>query len=286
MVQVARMRLNAKELWLEGMRDWNGKLPERMTDDGQEEAFWQGYVEGRGGEQPIALDEYAGPIREELVGLMNPDDTALEIGPGWGNYTFAAASAVKRLVCVDSSRSVLAYLEKEAGRQCLSNMEYIHAKWEEHQLRESYDVVFGVNCFYRMADIDEALIRINDSARRLAVLGLTGGPEKPHYTEIRERLGCRIKFQRRDYIHLLAMLYELGIDANCRMLELERIYWYDTEEELFKSNLRSILDEEYDRRTAEAILRRHVIEQDGRLAYPHRFKAALLYWKPERIIGC
>ncbi|MEK8132310.1 class I SAM-dependent methyltransferase [Paenibacillus filicis] len=267
------------------MRDWNGKLPERMTDDRQEEAFWRGYVERRGEGRTIAPDEYARPVREALLALLKPEDEVLEIGPGWGNYTFAAASAVKSLTCVDRSCSVLDYLAGEAGRQSIANMDYIHAKWEEYELQGPFDVVFGVNCFYRMADIDEALIRINDSARRLVVLGLTVGTERPYHTEIRERLGCRIKFQRRDYIHLLAMLYELGIDADCRMVELERTYEYDSEEALMKSSLSPILDETYDRKAAEAIVRRYMTEQEGKFTFTHRFKAALLSWRPERRIG-
>lgn len=276
------MRLNGKEQWLEGMKDWNGNMPERMTDDELEEAFWQAYVERRTASSSIELDEYALPIRNALLGLLQPNDTVLEIGPGWGNYTFAAAHAAKRLDCVDSSRSVLDYLHREAGHQGLSNIGFVHAKWEEHRTDKMYDVVFGINCFYRMADIDQALIRMNDCAERLAVIGLTSGPEKPHYAEIRDRLGCRIKFQRRDYIHLMTILYELGIDADCRILELERTYWYDTEEKMLNANLGAIMDEDYDRPAAEAIVRRYVTRHDGKLAYHHRFKAALLTWKPER----
>lgn len=272
-----RFDMNFKRLWNEGMKDWNGELPERMTDDAKEEAFWQTFIP----KKTSALDDYAADIRTELLRFIEPSDHVLEIGPGWGNYTFAAAEKASMLTCVDSSRSVLDYLRQETKRRGLHHTRFIHAKWEEEAPNESFDVVFGVNCYYRMQEIDRALLHMNNAAKRLAVIGLTSGPEKPHLAEIQRQLGCKVKFQRRDYIYLTNMLYELGIDANCKILDLERIYRYDSEEQLMKDNLSAILDAHYDRKAAEAIVRQFVTEEDGKLIYPHRFKAALLYWKPE-----
>lgn len=208
----------------------------------------------------------------------------LEIGPGWGNYTFAVAEKASTLTCVDSSRSVLDFLQEETKRKGLHNTRFIYAKWEEFVPREQFDVVFGINCYYRMQEIDQALINMNNAAKRWAIIGMTSGPEKPHLLEIHRQLGCKIKFQRRDYIYLTNMLYELGIDTNCKILELERTYRYDNKEQLVKDNLNAIMDTQYDRRAAEEILFQFVTEQDGGFLYTHKFKAALLYWKPEHLL--
>lgn len=272
-----RMDMNFKQQWQEGMRDWSGNLPERMSDDGKEEAFWQSFIP----KKREGLDDYAAAIRTELLRFIEPEDSVLEIGPGWGNYTFAAAEKASALTCVDSSRSVLNYLQEATRQKGLHRTQFIHAKWEEVALNKAFDVVFGINCYYRMREIDQALLNMNRAAKRLAIVGLTSGPEKPHLWEIHRQLGCRIKFQRRDYIHLTNMLYELGIDVNCKMVELERIYRYDSEEQLIKDNLNAVLDTEYDRKAAQSILAQFVTEQNGVYLYPHRFKAALLYWKPE-----
>lgn len=97
-----RFDMNFKQLWLEGMKDWNGNLPERMSDDAKEESFWEGFIP----KKTDALDDYAADIRRELLQFIEPTDDVLEIGPGWGNYTFAAADKASSLTCVDSSRSV------------------------------------------------------------------------------------------------------------------------------------------------------------------------------------
>lgn len=278
-----RLNMDYKQLWMEGMKDWNGNLPERMTDDAVEEAFWERYVPKK--TEMEKEDAYSSVIREELLRLIEPTDSVLEIGPGWGNYTFAAAEKAASFACVDSSRSVLAYLEEEIARRELGSARLIQAKWENFVPEETYDVVFGINCYYRMQEIDQALLRMNNAANKWAVIGLTSGPEKPHLLEIHRQLGCRVKFQRRDYIHLTNMLYELGIDANCRIMDLERTYRYESEEKLIQSNLDAILDTDYDRQAAEKILRQFVKEEDGAYLYTHRFKAVLLYWKPDQVFA-
>lgn len=276
-----RLRMNAKSQWLEGMKDWHGKLPERMTDDSQEESFWDQYLRTK---ETIPVDDWIGELRRELIGLIRPGEEVLEIGPGWGNYTYDAAEIAGKLTCVDSSASVLRFLEKGAGHRGLRNMSFVHAKWEEPPVWDKADLVFGVNCYYRMQQIDRAMIHMNNAARRLAVIGMTSGPEKPHYWEIRERLGCRIKFSRRDYIDLTNVLYELGIDANCKIVNLSKTYTYENEEHLIRDNLSAILDSDYDRRKAEDIVRSYATVVDGKPVYEHHFKAALLYWTPERLL--
>lgn len=272
-----RLGMDGKKRWLEGMKDWNGTLPERMTDDDREEAFWQDVMSKKAG----ATDDYATVIRTELLHLIEPTDHVLEIGPGWGNYTYAAAQKASSLTALDSSRSVLDFLQEERKRAGLQTMRFIHAKWEEFEPKESFDVVFGINCYYRMQNIDQALINMNNAAKRWAIIGLSSGPEKPHLLDIHQELGCNVNFQRRDYIYLTNLLYELGIDVNCKILELERIYRYKSEEQLVQDNLNVILDEKYDRKAAKEILYRYVKLQDGEFLYSHKFKAALLFWKPE-----
>lgn len=49
-------------------------------------------------------------------------DTILEIGPGWGNYTFMLAELCRELTCVDISPDVLRFLQAVAARQQVYNL--------------------------------------------------------------------------------------------------------------------------------------------------------------------
>lgn len=37
--------LDFEKRWQEGIKDWNGQIPERMTDDDLEESFWKGFMD-------------------------------------------------------------------------------------------------------------------------------------------------------------------------------------------------------------------------------------------------
>nr|WP_245592261.1 hypothetical protein [Ectobacillus panaciterrae] len=55
----------------------------------------------------------------------------MEIGPGWGNYTFAIGNKVRKLTYVDSSESILRFLELQAATKNIQNIKLEHGKWEE-----------------------------------------------------------------------------------------------------------------------------------------------------------
>ncbi|CRK84680.1 methyltransferase domain-containing protein [Neobacillus massiliamazoniensis] len=264
------------ELWKETMIDHNGNIPKRLIDDQTEEAFWSSMVERKKWHKP---DPYAQVVQQELLPLLNSDDHVLEIGPGWGNYTFAIANKVQKLTCIDSSKSIVQFLESQAIVKGLCNMELIYDKWESEKEREKYDVVFGFNCYYRMYDIGKALLKMNESANRLVIAGMTTGPEKPHYMELHQ-MGYKINLRRRDYIHILNVLYQLGILANCKIVKLQSRKSYTSYEQLIRENTTKILDEHYNGYEVETVINKYVLEHDGTYEYVYPFNAALIYWNP------
>ncbi|MEK4227971.1 class I SAM-dependent methyltransferase [Solibacillus sp. FSL H8-0538] len=271
--------IDFESLWQEGMHDWHGKMPQRMVDDALEEAFWTQSIAKKTLRQ---TDAYAAEIFQVIQQHITSEDSVLEIGPGWGNYTFPLVEAAKKVTCVDSSQSVLAYLQN-----CLQDkpdVDYVHAKWEE--AAESsigpHDIVIGVNCFYRMYHMKAALVQMNRLANKKAIIGMTTGPIQPHYEVLEERYGYDIKYPRRDYIELVNMLYQLGIFADCQMIPLERVYRYDSEEALLAAQSKKILSEQVDLAHVRDALTTF-IERDGEAyVYRHRFYAAIISWSPAK----
>lgn len=264
------------ELWKQAMVDHTGNVPNRLKDDTAEEAFWSSKLVGKKQHTP---DPYAQLVQQELLPLLNCDDHVLEIGPGWGNYTFAMAEVVRKLTCIDSSKSIIQFLKSQANEKGLKNMEWIHNKWESEKKSEKYDVVFGFNCYYRMNDIGKNLLKMNEAASRLAIVGMTTGPEKPHYLEL-DQLGYSINFRRRDYIHILNALYQLGILADCKMVKLKSKKIYDSFEDVVRDNTTKILDSDYSVHEVKSILEKYVVEKEGKFEYEYPFHAALMYWRP------
>ncbi|OAH55738.1 hypothetical protein AWH48_03415 [Domibacillus aminovorans] len=271
---------NYIDLWKENMKEWDGTLSNRMIHDEAEEGFWHSFMEKKKQMGGDYINSYAYRIQEELLTLLRTNDRVVEIGPGWGNYTFCVAENVKHLTCVDSSQSVINFLSDESEKHQLNNVSFINDKWEHISMKESYDVVFGVNCYYRISNIEESLLKMNKVASRLAIVGMTSGPEKPHYVNLHREQGYSIKFRRRDYIHLQNILYQLGIMANCKIIEIPSVSTYPSYESLIRDNVSKILTKDYNKQEVEQALSPYVIEKDGRYEYPYTFHAALIYWKP------
>jgi len=278
MTRKGPLAINYEVLWQEGMKDWHGQMPERMVNDQLEEQFWAQSIARKKARQ---TDPYAEKIFQEIKKSIQPEDSVLEIGPGWGNYTFPLADHVRKLTCIDSSESILSYLEN-----CMEDKQhvsYIHAKWESlaKDEVEAHDIVIGVNCFYRMYEIKSALYHMNRLAKKRAIIGMTTGPIQPHYEILYEKYGYDIKFPRRDYIEFLNLLYEMDIYAECKIIPLERVYEYESYEQLVTTQSKKILNDTFNREHVEEALLPFIEEKNGRYYYRHDFHAALVSWEPK-----
>ena len=274
MIKTSPLQIDFEAFWKEGMLDWHGNMPERMVDDKLEEAFWAQSMKKKEYRQ---TDDYAKKIYEKIKPHIPQEASCIEIGPGWGNYTFQLSEDVNRLTLVDGSESVLTYLKQYYEND--EATQFICSKWEDVQL-ESHDVVIGVNCFYRMYEMKAALKKMNALAKKRAIIGLTTGPIQPHYITLDEQFGYDIKYPRRDYIAIVNMLYQLGIYADCEMLKLERVYRYDTLEQLYEAQSKKILTPQFNRVHVEASLEPFITEADGQYLYRHPFYAAIISWEP------
>ncbi|MEH7332163.1 class I SAM-dependent methyltransferase [Neobacillus drentensis] len=274
MIKCSSLQFDFEKLWKEGMLDWHGKMPERMIDDVLEEAYWAQSMKKKTYKQ---TDNYAKKIYEKMKQHIPKNSTCIEIGPGWGNYTFQLHQDVKSLTLVDGSESVLAYLKQYFEND--TNVQFVHSKWEEAQI-EQHDFVIGVNCFYRMYEMNAALKKMNSLAKKRAIIGLTTGPIQPHYVILDEQFGYDIKHPRRDYITIVNMLYQLGIYANCEMLKLEREYRYDTLQQLYEAQSKKILSPRFDMAHVKASLERFIAMEDGQHVYRYPFYAAIISWEP------
>ncbi len=270
------LNINFEALWQEGMHDWHGQMPVRMVDDALEEAFWAASMSKK---KPRQTDHYAEKIVEVIKQHIDSTDTVLEIGPGWGNYTFPLEQYAASVTCVDSSESVLAYLKTHTN-----NTQFVHAKFEEANL-EQHDVVIGVNCFYRMYYMNQTLLKMNRLARKRAIIGMTTGPIQPHYNVLHDKYGYAIKFPRRDYIEILNMLYQLHIFADCQMIPLVREYRYDSKEGLLAAQSKKIIDTSYDLAHVEEALEPFITIEGKEYVYRHTFYAAVISWTPNESVG-
>lgn len=267
--------LDFNELWLEGMKDPRGCFPDRVERDEEEDRFWHDFFSRN--QKAVLNDKEIKPLRKKLVELLHKDYNVLEIGPGWGNYSYVIAEKVSKLTCIDISNTVIDFVKTEGKKRNLLNMEFIHSKFEDFQPKESYDVVLGVNCFYRMKDMKSVINKMSSCGKRLRIIGMTSGPDRPHYLELHERLGYNIDSPKRDYIHIYNILYEMGFYPNIEIVDLKRDIIYESYETLIRDNVKKILGK-YDLKEVEKSILKKVKIHGESYVYTHEFKGVLIYW--------
>jgi ubiquinone/menaquinone biosynthesis C-methylase UbiE len=250
-----------------------------MTDDAEEQKFWSQFIQSKSMDYQ---DEYSIPINKLLIEVLDEYTskdyfkTILELGPGWGNYLKTLLETGLDYTCTDISEDVLHYIKRKARLQG-KEIKTIHSKWEDFEAYKKYDVVFAYNCFYRIADIKEALAKINRVGNKLRVIGMTSGPEKPHYKTLANQ-GFKIAFDRRDYIFFINILYQMGIDVNTRIIPLERTYQYNSKSKLLEKETSRIIDKGYDQNQVYEALVPHITIKNNTYCYTHDFNAVLIYW--------
>lgn len=263
--------------------DWRRNVCEspspRMHDDAREEAFWREFIQ----QKTYAPEASARQVFAYLLPLLETChiETVLEFGPGWGSYTIPLAKYCRHLCCVDLSSDVLSFIHSVAQSHHLTNISTVHAKWEEFQPDNPYDLVFGYNCFYRQVDLTECFLRMDRAATKLCVAGMNGGIAPPWIHEL-DAAGGAVQWEWKDYMHLAGVLYDMGIDANIRILPFTQEISYPNIDALIAGESRRCTSPHLSRGRAEDILCRHFSQgEDGSWKATVPLRSAILWWTPE-----
>ena len=289
------------------IKDWRKALDKikrqdiRIDNDDEEKKFWKRYIgrhienEGFNVEKFEAnIDDYSGKIREKVLEILKDFkiETTLEIGPGWGNYTFDLAGLSREMTCLDLSEDNLEYIKTVADLKNVKNIKYSNKKVEEANI-DSYDLIFGYNCFYRMYDLDKVLEEIDKKSKKIAMIGMATGVEPKYNNLFEEKLNLPMDWRENDYIYLTMILYSKGVDVNQIVIKNKRKYTFDSIESILKHESVRIdyktlpLDLFSKNKTKEEeklyseikdVLLQYYKYEDGKYVYEYEFNSMLLYW--------
>jgi cyclopropane-fatty-acyl-phospholipid synthase len=96
----------------------------------------------------------------------------LELGCGWGSLSLFMASRYRnsRILAVSNSRSQKKFIDAEAGRRGLANLEVVTADMNDFDTGRRFDRVVSVEMFEHMRNYGELLRRISSWSRPEALL--------------------------------------------------------------------------------------------------------------------
>lgn len=121
-------------------------------------------------------DRTGDPVLDALRGHARPDDTWLDIGAGAGRYALPLARAVRGVIALDPSTSMLAPLREAMAEHGIDNVEVIEGRWpsvvgeREALSRElPVDVALIAHVGYDVEEIGAFLEAMERAARRECV---------------------------------------------------------------------------------------------------------------------
>lgn len=269
---------NAELRWQELMKCGKEDYSDRVKSDEIEREFWKKFIK----DNRTIEDKYAKGIKDIILPELEEINckTALEIGPGWGNYTFDIANRTEKMYCLDISEDIIKFILKKSKEKNVNNIEGINSKLEEANLQK-YDFVFAYNCFYRMKNIIECLNKIINCSNKLSIIGMNSELDRMPTLEIEKKLNIDIKRHFLNHVALNDILLEMGIKTEIKELILDRSYDFNTLDEALNFEKGFIL-EDLDCKKEEKIkdiLKQYYKYENGKYSYSHKIMAGLIFIK-------
>lgn len=185
---------------------------------------------------------------EELISAMNFDgcESLLDVGCGVGNISVKVSKKVAQVYALDYSEVMLELLNENIQKEGVQNITPIHASWEDDwSLIPNADIVLASRSM-EVVDMKDALEKINDKANKRVYLTYKVGGSFVD-KKILKALDKQI-FDKPDYIYVLNILYDMGINPTLSYLKSEgRREQYDSKESFVKSvqwSLDTLTDQE------------------------------------------
>ena len=115
---------------------------------------------------PRRTDE---PLLDALRGLVQPNETWIDIGAGGGRYTLPIALMAKRVYAVEPSAGMRSALAEAARDNGIDNVEVFDERWPGASTAPVADVAFISHVGYDIAEIGAFLDLMDAHATRLCV---------------------------------------------------------------------------------------------------------------------
>ena len=173
---------------------------------------------------------------EQFLELLNLEgiNSLLDVGCGVGNLSLKLAHKLDEVYCLDYSTKMLDILKQNAKEQNISNIKTINKSWyDSWDDIPNTDLVIASRSM-EVKDMKEALTKLNNKANKKVVVSYKKGGSFVS-DEILNVIQREI-IKKPDYIYILNILYQMGINANLNFIQSEgRSTIYTSKEKFIQS---------------------------------------------------
>ncbi len=212
------------------------------------------------------------PLFLMLSDEVTAQTSVLDVGAGTGRFSLALAPHAKQIIAVEPNAAMLDYLRQDANARRLTNITLVQTTWQDAPTDLHADIVICSHVLYPIRAVVPFLEKLQAATRRTCYIYLRG----THIDALSAHLWQHFHGDERrlppGYIHLLDVLYEMGIYANYPSLDVA------VEESLEQLILPG---DEQTRGELHPLLDQWLVERDGMLVPPvEKVVSAIIYWTP------
>ncbi len=170
-------------------------------DAAMSEDFWKPFAHRFAPEKGV--DGSADPGLEDILRLVRPGDSILDVGAGGGRIAIPVAQQCRQVTAVDPSQSMLERLNEHAGKWGVRNIQTVASTWEAAEVGPA-DVVICAHVMYTVRDPVAFVRKLEAHARRTVAIVMFDEPAVSQYFplwplvhgEERMRLPCLAELER------------------------------------------------------------------------------------------
>jgi SAM-dependent methyltransferase len=242
--------------------------------------FWERRASGfhRSTKDTITSD----PFYLRLRDVVTQQTSVLDVGAGTGRFSLALAPQAEHITAVEPSAAMMDFLRRDAADKGLSNISCVQTTWQEAPDNLQADIVICSHVLYPIRDIEPFLVKLQKATRQDCYIY----SRATHIDALTADLWQHFHHDERrippSYIHVLDVLYEMGIFANVEIVSLPPSLRYPSLNVAVREMSEQLIlpDDEKTREELRALLEGWLVERDGILVPPQQeVVCAIIWWK-------
>jgi SAM-dependent methyltransferase len=242
--------------------------------------FWERRARGfhRSTKDTVGRD----PFYLRLGEKVSSHTSLLDVGAGTGRISLALAPKVDHIIAVEPSAAMMDFLRQDATDKGLKNISYVQTTWQEAPDNLQADIVICSHVVYPIRDIEPFLAKLH----KASLQGCYIYARATHIDALTSDLWQHFHHEERllppSYIHVLDVLFEMGLYANVEVVSLLPSLRYPSLDVAVTEMTEQLIlpDTEKTREELRTLLEEWLVEIDGVLGPPlQEVKCAIIWWE-------
>ena len=225
------------------------------------------------------------PLFLAIRNQVTPQSTVLDVGAGTGRFALTLAPLVQHVTAVEPNATMLDYLRHDASEEGLTNISFVPSTWQDAPGDLRVDIVICSHVLYAIKDIVPFLAKLHAAMRHACYISMRATPFDAITAQLWRHFHGNERQYPPGYIHVLDVLYEMGIYANVEITVSppSRQFQYASFDEAVESLLEQLIlpNDEQTRDELREVLEQWLVQQDGALTPPavEEMVGAVMWWR-------